>query len=141
MQQSYDVTTLRKSLNRSHDSLQPAPHALHPSWCQMKTKDIRQNALASHQSKFQLFPDWRRPFDDVTDENDVINDDVINENEEVGGTRLPPLKEKGKTFFSRHSTITSFNQRNPSQTPALMTRSGRRPADWHLLVATHTVGR
>ena len=154
-QQLYDVTKLRKSVNRAHDSLQPPPQASNPAWWKMRSQPIRENPLASHQSQFEIFPTWKR--DDVSNKTDSVTSQIDNvakkdgniheeelqeenENEEKALT-LPPLVTSQKNFFSKHKTITSFNYRHPSETPSLGTRCGRRPADWHLRVATHTVGR
>ena len=142
--QPYDVTLLHKSLNRAHDSLQPAPLQTNNLACRsMKSKGVKENSLASHQSRYELFPTWNRH---NRDQEEQSADEIEEENElddscALKLPQLPQTKCEGRDFFSRHETITSFNRRNPSQTPALATRCGRRPADWHLLVASHTVGR
>ena len=156
----YDVTPLRKSVNRAHDSLQPPPQASDPSFWSMRSKGVRENPLASHQSRFEIFPTWKRDdviksggdlltsytSRDVTEEHDYEHLVKKTCDESFGDEDtliLPPLArtENGTCFFSKHRTITSFNNRNSSQTPSLTTRCGRRPADWHLSVASHTVGR
>jgi len=110
----------------------------------MKSKEFKENSLASHQSRFELFPTWKRSKCEQEQKTPDLEFDKENELDDSDNLKLPPLpckKREGRDFFSRHETISSFNKRNPSQTPALGTRCGRRPADWHLLVASHTVGR
>lgn len=145
-------------MNRAHDSLQPPPQTSNPSSWKMRSKPVRENPLASHQSQFEIFPTWKRDdvinktgsltsqLDDVTENIDEypeknINEDLQQNDEEEKELTLPPLVTSPKSFFSKHQTITSFNYQHPSQTPSLGTRCGRRPADWHLRVASHTVGR
>ena len=74
---------------------------------------------------------------------DLIEEDapVSNENALSHTDTLPRINYT-RDFFSRHSAISEFHKRFPSTTPSLGgLRFGRRPADWHLLVANHTVGR
>ena len=182
MEQSYNLTELKKSNVRAHDELPPRPSYMGACKISRVNKDsTKESSLSSHNSKFQLFPDpdrrtrrvekieklpeigYKASKEMINVEQKSYHDNYafsvecrhcnfqnsyfVNVCEKCeyplhGTNRKKSRKEKsGENFFSKHRIISNFSQRYPSITPSLHTRLGRRPADWHLQVANHTVGR
>ena len=200
LEQSYNLTELKKSNVRAHDELPPRPSYMGACEISRVNKDpTKESSLSSHNSKFQLFPDPDRRTRHHSNENITVlkktagnfgrvekieklpeigykaSKEMINVKQKSyhdnhafsvecrhcnfqnsyfanvcekceyplhGTNRKRSRKEEsGENFFSKHRIISNFSQRYPSITPSLHTRLGRRPADWHLQVANHTVGR